>query len=354
MSKTGALFIALASAQPGVALPVWIQLLPAGTARPADDREPWHVQPEQVVAASASKLPLAIDADHATDLLPKGSAVPAYGWIEELKAHGPSNEPGVWGRVDWTDLGTKALAGRSYRFISPVFFHDKDTRDVRTVIRASLTNDPALSLKALAAREGETKTETSMSGFAKIAAVLALAATATEDQILAAITAQGETLKATAARLNTLAEAGGLTGIKSIGDNEVVALAAKLKAPAAKVDDSQYVPIAKFDELQKQLAAVQSGLAEKDATAKVEAAIAARKLVPAQRDWAIGYASRDPKGFDEMIGKQPVMLENGRIAKDAVAEGELTPEQKALCANMGLTEEAFKKELAANGKKEAA
>lgn len=350
MPKT-ALIIALAAAA-GTTPPAWIQLLPAGTAQPADAREAWSVDAEAVVAASASKVPFAIDADHATDLLPKGSANPAYGWVEELAAKGPAGEPGVWGRVEWTDLGLKAVAGRAYRFISPVFFHDKASRVVTQVFRASLVNDPALSLKALAAREGEpTKTETSMTFAAKVAALVALAATATEDQILAALTAQGETLKATAARLTSIGAAAGISG--EINDDHVVALAAKLKAPAASGD---LVPKSEVDKLQLQIASLQKEVTGDKATAAVNAAIASGKLIPAQRAWALDYASREPEKFATFVAAQPAILADGTIKPVTAAEGELTADQKAICVSMGLSEDAYKKELASisGAKKEVA
>ncbi len=354
MPKTAALLIALAAAQGGTP-PSWIQLLPAGEAKPGDARDAWQVTPEEVVLASASRLPFPLDVDHITDLLPKGTPNPAYGWVEELAARGPAGEPGVWGRVEWTDLGVKAVASRAYRYISPVFLHDRATRRVGAIIRASLVNDPALSLKALAAREADTPSlETSMP-LKKIAAALGLAAAASEDAILAAIAKTGDDAKALASRLKSVGDAAGVQG--DVGDDQVVAICAKLKAPApsSAADETKFVPIAKFDELQLQLAALQQRVTKTGAEAEVDAAIKGGRLVPAQRDWAIAYASRDPEGFATMIGNQPVILPGGRVAAagDNGAAGELTADQKAICSGMGIAEEDYKKALAARQKEAA-
>lgn len=352
MPKTAALLIALASAQGGTP-PAWIQLLPEGVAKPADDREAWQVTPATVV--TASRLPFPIDVDHGTDLLPKGTANPAYGWVEELATRGPAGEPGVWGRVEWTELGVKAVASRAYRYISPVFLHDKATRVVGAVIRASLVNDPALSLKALAAREAGTPSlETSMA-LKNIAAALMLAATASEADILAAIAKSGEDAKALASRLQAIGEAAGLAG--DIGDDQVVALAAKLKATGT-VDETKFVSAEKFDALQKQLASVLTTQAASAASAKVDAAITAGRLAPVQRDWALALAAKDPASFDELVQVSPQILSDGRVVQpgdQAKSEGQLTPAQKAVCASMGLAEADYLKQLGVPGaKKEAA
>src|SRR5216683_1020944 len=55
------------------------------------------------------------------------------------------------GRVEWTKHGAAALATREYRYVSPVFEHDEKGAVVR-LVRAALTNNPNLYLKAIAAR----------------------------------------------------------------------------------------------------------------------------------------------------------------------------------------------------------
>lgn len=346
MKLTGSHHIALASSQDGK-LPEWIQLLPQGVATPQDDvRAPWLVSDPQAIAlASRAKLPMFIDVDHAFDLNSKGTPNPAFGWIEDVVGEGPAKEPGVWGRVAWTGLGQRALASREYRYISPVFFHDKETREVSVILRATLTNDPALPLKALASRQAEPAPENPMSLVA-IAGALALAATATEAEIVSAIGALSSEKKALASRLTSIGKAAGIEG--EIGDDQAVALCAKVQAAPVKPG---YVSQADFDKLQLELASVQRTMSGDRASDLVEKAIAGGRLTPAQREWAVGYASREPAEFAKFIGGQPKILEGGQVVPGDPAAGELTAQQKELCARHGIKEEQYKAALA---KKEAA
>ncbi len=126
----------------GAEVPDWIHLLPPGPIQTGDRRGPYSlIDAEAVARASLSegdRLP--IDENHATDLAaPKGLPAPARGWIVEMQAR----EDGVWGRVEWTDVGRDLVSGRAYRGISPVIAHDKAKR-VLAVLRASLINKPNL------------------------------------------------------------------------------------------------------------------------------------------------------------------------------------------------------------------
>jgi phage I-like protein len=95
---------------------------------------------------------LPIDFDHAIDLgAPQGQPAPAAGWIKELRQVNGV----IQGRVEWTAAGAKALAAKLYRYISPVFeFSDDGT--VQRLLRAAVTNNPNLYLKAIASVESGT------------------------------------------------------------------------------------------------------------------------------------------------------------------------------------------------------
>jgi len=99
---------------------------------------------------------LAIEAftEHATDLpidyehqtlggsyaSPTGQA-PAAGWIKRLVA-----EPGVGllADIEWTQRGRELLASRQYRYLSPVAIVRKADRKLVAVHSAALTNKPAI------------------------------------------------------------------------------------------------------------------------------------------------------------------------------------------------------------------
>src|SRR6266481_1605374 len=134
--------------------PEWIELVPAGEFHGRDGRGPFHLsEPARVIAATNNlrmEAGIPIDYDHATDFAaPEGRPAPAAGWITELAVR----DGALWGRVEWTMHGAAAVATREYRYVSPVFEHDKG--EVARLLRAALTNNPNLYLTAISARETE-------------------------------------------------------------------------------------------------------------------------------------------------------------------------------------------------------
>lgn len=129
--------------------PDWIHLLPLGEIKAVDGRAWRNIDPQAVVNATrAIGRDLPIDYDHATDIgKTTGAPAPAAGWITAVEARAD----GIWGKASWTERGRAALAAREWRFISPVFLFDKATGVIRSILRAALTNDPAIAeLTALA------------------------------------------------------------------------------------------------------------------------------------------------------------------------------------------------------------
>jgi hypothetical protein len=134
-------------------VPEWVHLLPAGKFSGADGRGPYTAHdPAVIIAASMAAGRLPVDENHATDLAaPKGGPSPARGWIVEMQVR----PDGIWGRVEWTEIGRSMLAARAYRFISPVLLNDKNGTVLR-ILRAALTNVPnLLQLKSLNSRRDE-------------------------------------------------------------------------------------------------------------------------------------------------------------------------------------------------------
>ena len=134
--------------------PEWIELIPAGKFSAVDGRGPFENQdPDSIVAASIAKMPqvgLVLDYDHATDLAaPEGRPAPAAGWLKQFKVENGA----IFARIEWTIDAAEAVKGKKYRYVSPVFEHDKDGK-VERILRAALTNNPALiNLPALARSE---------------------------------------------------------------------------------------------------------------------------------------------------------------------------------------------------------
>jgi phage I-like protein len=317
--------------------PEWVQLLADGINTPRDGRDPWRVADKAKVIA-ASKLPLMIDAEHGKLLLPRGTAVPAMGWIEALAAQGPAGEPGLWGRVAWTPEGATAIAAKAYRYISPVFAHTK-AGIVTRIDGAAIVNDPALpDLKALASAEPPRVEQEKRMDLGEIADALGLAPDADIGTALAAIVAQRDELKSLRGSVKAVASALGLK--EGATGDELVTAASSIKTGQGEIDA-----------LQKQLASVISERAAEKAEAAADAAIADGRLIPAQRDWAVSYASRDPEGFAVFAKAQPKVLAAGATAARVTEGGDaLSAEEVAICASLGLAHKDFiatRKSLAA-------
>jgi phage I-like protein len=353
------------------AAPDWIQLTPStSTFSSRDGRGPFTIKdPAALIRASmANGHSIRIDYNHAIDLAAKaGLPSPAAGWIEEILAHGPGNEPGLWGRVKWTPAGAKSIVDGEYRFISPVLLSKKDSDELVAIGGAALCNDPALVMTSLFSNQENdpvnrtalcdalslpaTATSDDIIGAVKkgsadtkkkLADALGVPANGTDEDLMAAVTKVGAQAS-TYANVARVLQAAGLTGT-DLDDATTVALCAKLKGSAVAPGGKDAATLqGQVDELQKQLASLQTSFAGSSATRDVEAAISAGKLAPAQKEWAIDYCSRDPAGFKTFVGKQPRILEGGRVALDeTVPEGGLTDTESKLCATLGIKPEDFK------------
>lgn len=171
------------------AAPEWVELIPAGEKVQGRDGREWlNDRPADVVVTTADRLPLVLDWEHATEeKAPKGEEAPAAAWIEEVEAR----EGGaIWGRVVWNERARNQVSGKEYRFLSPVFDFDRNTRRIARLISAGLTNTPNLYLTALN-REGATditrEKETPLDLATRLREALGLAADATDDAIVAAV-----------------------------------------------------------------------------------------------------------------------------------------------------------------------
>ncbi|HEC90323.1 MAG TPA: hypothetical protein ENI55_01515 [Alphaproteobacteria bacterium] len=329
------------------AAPEEIQLLPLGEIRARDGRKWRLTDAASVVRASLPTQPnggidLVIDYNHQTDLVDKtGHAAPAAGWIKKLMVRAD----GIWAAVEWTAKAKEHLRNREYRYISPTFLFDKKTGVITRILRAALTNSPALQLKALASQ----KNEETMEDFIKaLAALLGLAEDADREKALAAVknlveqsAASGETLLAVCKTLDLDEDAGGGDIAKAL--DSAKALAAK--TGNGEIDTTKYVAVEKFDALAKDFAGLEADRAAEKATAAVDQAVKDGKVTPHLKDWALDYASRDLAGFADYIAGAPVVTSSGRVISGVPKGGGsgLDEDEKAVCAALGLSEEDFKK-----------
>ena len=348
--------------------PEWLLLLPAGEIAARDGRR-WRLDDPAAVLAKTRELAgggdLVFDYEHQSEYTSQnGQPAPAAGWIRELAARAGA----IWARVSWTERAAAMIRAREYRYVSPVFHHTRAGR-VTEVLRAALTNTPAIDLPALAksrATEGavheqlkrilaklglEPDSEPTVAeadaalaridpdppiGLAELAKALGLAATAKAADVLAAAKARGA----------ELAKALGLAETATAAE----VLAAAKERPGSEPDATAYVPRAEFDRVATRLNELETSRADEQATAAVDAAIKAGKLAPAQRDWALATAKKDLAAFQGYVDSAPAIVTPAAPAPAPGGDPEaaLTDEEKAVCRTLGITEDAFKKSRASD------
>lgn len=334
-----------------------VPIIPAGTIHGWDGRGPYHLKDAKaVIAASARQyVDLAIDRDHAADLSPAGTAVPAAGWIKGLV----EKDGGIFARVEWTPPALAQLDNKEYRYISPTFRHTKDGTIVR-IDGATLTNRPNFDMKSVASINNsnpENPEEENLpmnKTILAIAAALGLAAPETEEAVLAKVTEVAAAL-ATSQTSLTDAQTSLASTAKALGlpENEkaetIVSTAAALKADKAgdKTDPQKFVPMEMFQATASALKTLQDKSQNKEAEEAVEKAQKAGKVTPAMKDWALGYAKADPKGFATAIDAMPVVLQSGETnageKKPSDPAADLSEEEKSVATQLGISHEEFKK-----------
>lgn len=345
----------------GIALPAdppeWVQLIPGGTFSTRDGRGPFTLKDAATVIARSTgraleadgAIAMPIDFDHQLEYTEKnGGGAPAAGWIRELQARGD----GIYGRVEWCADGADAIRARRYRFLSPVFYSEKNGT-VTLIESAALTNKAALpQLKALAARENDqgplparegkdhndVSTQTK-SLLARLNEIFGLAAENTDEAAaLARVSALKESNEADRKSVLALVPA---VGAKETDSPDVIVKAALAKvASAGTVDPTKYVPIDQHQKVAASLAELQG----KDTDRAVDAAIAAGKITPANREWAKQLAATDRAAFDSFVSKAPVLVEPGTKPGDrapAAGEPQLTDDDKRVCAQLDIAPEKF-------------
>ena len=266
----------------------WVELLPSGPEVAGHDGRRWIFDdPEAVAAASLDgsdpkKKEIPIDWEHATEIkAPQGEPAPAAGWITHLEVR----QGALWGRVEWTERGREAVASREYRYLSPVFLHEKapGSRIVQ-LLSAGLTNSPNLALHALNQQDGTqylstracAREEAEMVA-EEIRAALGLGADATAEQALAEI---GKLKQERDTALNRAEEKA-----KEIakGNPDFSSAAPSLE---------KFVPRADYDAALERVTNAETKLAEHEAEAldkeiesAIKSALEAGKITPATADY---------------------------------------------------------------------
>lgn len=346
--------LAVAAANTGAA-----QLLPAGEFAARDGRpgpgKTWNVSDEQgralavQINATAAKTPIVIDYDHRTlYVVQHGGKAEAAGWIKSVEWR---DAQGLFAQVEWTAAASRHITEGEYRYISPVILTDPKTGEVKSVAMASLVNLPALlgmepALAALSSflpgladpSDPTNQSEPHMDLLVTLSALLGLAAQgATAEAVVAAVTA----LKAQAEKPGVPVALATALGLPT-GADEAAALAAL--TALQKPDASQLVAM---QALHTQLAALQAQVNGEKLNGLVDGAIAAKKLLPAQRDWAIGLGQKDMTALSTFLAGAPVLDglngQSGNQDRGAQPGQQLDALSTTVMGAFGLTAEQFAK-----------
>lgn len=327
-----------------------VKLLPYGTFHGRDGRGPYILQDkahaEQVIAATRDFMGSAdmlFNYDHQTEYaaVPNvGGQAKAAGWVKPGTI--VADDDGIYGEVEWTPGAAAALQAKEYRYHSPHFRVNKDSRRVTLLVNAGLTNSPNIDLPALASQQpgaaaSEEGTPMTQIALAPLVAALALSATAGEAEVLAAI---GGLKDKASTGDDILASARTTLGLAQDVDSVTVLAAVSQAKDAGKPDPEKWVPKVGFDELKARV----DKLDEDRVLAMVDQAIETGKIAPSLRDWALDLGRKNETSLHSYLGGAPV-FEGGTPVAPAGApkpeKGKLNDEERAICAMTGVSHEDF-------------
>ena len=264
---------------------------------------------------------IVIDWEHQTLT---GNKAPAAAWIKALV----KTAEGVVGHVRyWTEKARESLKAGEYRYFSPVLHMSK--RRPLSLHSVALTNHPAThGLPALVttddgdSHENDTTTiqePTDMEHLTTVAEALGLSPLALDD-------GKPDEAGTTAAITARIAE---LLTVQTT-QSEFLALhdAPDLDTITGKIRGM--VPAAELTALNDRLALI-------DAEKAVAAAFTARKLVEAQRSWALDYAAKSPDGFAAYVAS------TGTVAPPAPGTVALADTAKPKTELVAMSDEEFEK-----------
>jgi phage I-like protein len=340
----------------------WVQLTPAGAFKPRDHR-PMTVAHWYIDGAIAARVierfralttPPVFDYEHQTlNTEENGQPAPAAGFIVDLQWR---EGAGLYAKVDWNARAKAFIDSGEYRYVSPVFSHDKRTGEVLEIHMGALTNDPAIdgmeriSLRAAARFSHEESSEMNLTQL--LISLLALAAGATEEQIVAAVrqlktTADNATTELAALKAKQLQPDPALF-VPIAAHNAVATELAVLKAQGP--DPATHAPIAVVESLKADIAALKAKQTAGEVDQLIADGVANGKLVQAQVDWAKSLGNADIAQLRAYLEKTPAIAAlrgsqtQGKPPAGAggAAAGELDDTELAVCRQLGITADQFK------------
>ncbi len=353
----------------------WHQLLPVGPFKARDGR-PFdvpggHWQLDKTIAttlinrAKTLGQDILIDYDHQTLKVDQnGQPAPAAGWYNGDEIEWREGE-GLFIKPRWTERAAALVAAKEYRFLSAVFPYDAQGRPLELRMTA-ITNDPGVvGMQALAAlsalpasslmpiQPGQLATsikEKSMNEhlialLGKLGIQPGADGQFTAEQGTAALAAL-DTLQASAKKAPELEAA--LSAEKSA----LAALKTQTTSvqQGAQVDLAQYVPVATYNALVTQVAALTAQVDTTDAATLIKEARTAGKVVAAEEEYLTAFAAqKGVAALKALLEPRPAIAALTASQTAAVTlpekkgEAVLSAEDKYAADQLGISHEDFAK-----------
>ncbi|WP_368228767.1 phage protease [Aeromonas sp. R10-1] len=350
----------------------WYQLLPVGPFKARDGR-PFdvpggHWQLDKTIAttlinrAKALGQDILIDYDHQTLKVDQnGQPAPAAGWYNGDEIEWREGQ-GLFIKPRWTERAAALVAAKEYRFLSAVFPYDAQGRPLELRMTA-ITNDPGVvgmqalaSLSALpASQPGQPATpahavhkETPMNELLKkLLAKLGIELTGdpTDEQLQKALT-ELDSLQASAKKTPELEAA------LSAEKTALAALKAQTMSveQGGQVDLAQFVPVATYNALVTQVAALTAQVDTTDAATLIKEARTAGKVVAAEEEYLTAYAAqKGVAALKALLEPRPAIAALTASQTAAVTlpekkgEAVLSAEDKYAADQLGISHEDFAK-----------
>ncbi len=349
----------------------WYQLLPVGPFKARDGR-PFdvpggHWQLDKTIAttlinrAKALGQDILIDYDHQTLNVEKtGKEAPAAGWYNGDEIEWREGQ-GLFIKPRWTERAAALVAAKEYRFLSAVFPYDAQGRPLELRMTA-ITNDPGVvGMQALAAlsaqpiQPGQPATpahaahkETPMNELLKkLLAKLGIELTGdpTDEQLQKALT-EIDSLQASAKKAPELEAA------LSAEKTALASLKAQTTSveQGGQVDLAQFVPVATYNALVTQVAALTAQVDTTDAATLIKEARTAGKVVAAEEEYLTAYAAqKGVAALKALLDPRPAIAALTASQTAAVTlparsgEAVLSAEDKYAADQLGISHEDFAK-----------
>ncbi|UNU29261.1 phage protease [Aeromonas hydrophila] len=348
----------------------WHQLLPVGPFKARDGRPfdvvggHWQLDGQIAAAliarANALGQDILIDYDHQTLKTDQnGQPAPAAGWYNADEMEWREGQ-GLFIKPRWTERAAALVAAKEYRFLSAVFPYDAQGRPLELRMTA-ITNDPGVvGMQALAAlsalpasslmpiQPGQLATsikEKSMNEhlialLGKLGIQPGADGQFTAEQGTAALAAL-DTLQTSAKKAPELEAA--LAAEKA-------SLAALKAQPGGQIDLAQYVPVATYNALVTQVAALTAQVDTTDAATLIKEARTQGKVVAAEEEYLTAYATqKGVAALKALLEPRPAIAALTASQTAAVTlpekkgEAVLSAEDKYAADQLGISHEDFAK-----------